>query len=201
MLTHLINESSLIVKSTPLRKVDIDDNSRIALYYDEWTANNPTDDDYFEHIGVFTIDSPNGAGYFDRDITDGCVLDDIDEYLVSSARFELAMAYLKENGYITKEVTVNGVSQGDWMKLLVYTKEPGFGTASLDEFITYVKTWFSGNVMIIAYQEKKTYTAEDGDTVSFWITKDFINDWYMHDYMDDEALLITAQQNLEMEKV
>ena len=80
-------------------------------------------------------------------------------------------AYFKANNlnYVIKEL--KGFSQGEWHDVVIYENTPDDWTSEqLDKFAEFVDALFAGEVYDVYVQNAKTYTANDGSTVTDWET-------------------------------
>lgn len=70
--------------------------------------------------------------------------------------------------YVIKEL--KGFSQGEWHDVVIYDNDPNFPwtVESLTNFAELVDAMFAGEVYDVYVEHAKTYTAEDGSTVTDW---------------------------------
>jgi hypothetical protein len=151
----------------------IDDNTRLTSDYDYGTYT--LGDILSDFTGVQTINIASGYHHIstgDDDIARG--VNRIVEafpywYKHYEAKRERAIgAWLTAKGYVFEFVSLRGYSQGEWADILVYTTLDN--SEYLDGEIETLKSWFRGDIYNVAKEQRKIYTAEDGDTLEQWET-------------------------------
>lgn len=147
----------------------LSDNARIKIGYDY-------DQQFWDVIGnsigivLFNTDGLTEFTPYDRtaplDARDFISSDYIFSY--NEKRLKAYAKYLSLNGSSVSAVDFRGYSQGEWATGLVYVNGADDGETVLNHVMPSVKSWYRGDVYTLTAQTKKTYTADDGETVELW---------------------------------
>ena len=155
----------------------IDENTRLMSDYDFETY--PLSDVLTFDTGVQTLSIARGY----NDISTNDDIKDGIERIVNSIHYHshndyqakrerVIGAWLEAKGYAFKFVSLRGYSQGEWADVVVYT--PIDNADYLEGDFKALRDWFRGDIYTVAKEQRKIYTAEDGDTIELWETVDSI---------------------------
>lgn len=184
----------------PLETIEIDEDNRIVVYYDE-TASNPIEETgvpvehYVTRAGYNSVsDTPTGefSEAFAR------FNDALDDPLSAMRRY-LVIFHDWSEERAESQVTVyhhTGYSQSDWAELFVIVPDTGYGTA--EGWAKEWSAWAQGDVYGVVHEVRERWINAEDDTeeMSLWNQKDAL--W--GNYLDqDYTALDVARENFGVE--
>lgn len=165
---------------------------RIAIYYD-YDAPNPLES-FDDTIGCFPVAVARGHnGFFSGDKE---ILEDLKRLAqeseaprVEDIENELVAWLEKEHGAVTKRINLRGVTQGEWMDIILWMKPDdtlSYATAvnNLNLMHKELEDWFRGQVFYIQLEEWVTYYGPNGKTIERYEAVDgvdAVNNYYFSD--------------------
>ncbi len=161
----------------PIKVFELDDNTRITAYYDNYPYDLP--ELVGDNFGIQTLNISKDY----REINFSDEVMDIVERVKNSVNYfthnnyqekreRILTFWLSRRGYCFEFITLRGYSQSDWADVLVYTK---LDQEYLNHRISELKDWFRGDVYLVAVERKKVFTASDGETLERWDIEDSVS--------------------------
>lgn len=162
-------------------KYQINDTTRLIADYD--TTQYDYKDFAGDDIGMFILSQPTLTHYSfgsDDDHTHALkrFADSFNYY--SHDNYEKLRAraigmYFNLLGLNYEIVTLQGYSQGEWAKVVIYTLDPE-GNDYLSHAIDSIRQWFNGDIYQVSKQSLQTYvnTQDPEDVIQKWQTDDTI---------------------------
>jgi hypothetical protein len=84
-------------------------------------------------------------------------------------------SYFKAHNLNYVHTTLKGFGQGEWHEVVIYDNSPNapWTQEQIEKFAEFVDALFSGEVYDVYVQNAKTYTADDGSTITQWETDEY----------------------------
>lgn len=150
-------------------ELEFGNDNRVSVYYDESSYTH--DEILGDGFGIYTLAIDRQY----RNIESGELTDDLNRLTnrVYREQYESAIGkYLNLHGKNYQFLDLQGVSQSDWAKVVIYADEDFINTR---EFRNSLRAWWRGEIYTLVHEQRETYTSADGSkTLEQWESVDAI---------------------------
>lgn len=121
-----------------------------------------------------------------------------DEYSTDDEPMHAAMRYLNRQGYSVDYCSLTGYSQGDWMDVIIWTRDADYRKSLVDD----VQMWFRGDIYALVHEQAVDYvriTNKDATSpdLTEWEPIDGLGGVYMNN-LDDDSVTVEAHQHFQL---